>query len=181
MLGSVLLALTPAHSPPPFFCFFSFGKKSKFSQVNIPKRCQTNSGSGRGCVGRTCVCRNRVAGQSRETLSWTGGGVSSRCCLLNFSVNTHNISLTRPSCGRVLPGFSRGLAAHAGSALQDPQRVNEIFFTSVSKETSPDLQGAAAISRAEISAREQGCLQRLPPMPLFLSFPRLPYTLPFVY
>lgn len=123
-------------------------------------------------MGGTCVGRNRVAGRSRGMLSWTRG-VSSHCCLLNFSANIRNTSFTQASWAGALPGFSRGPTAHAGSALADPQRVNDFFFTSVSKETSLDLQGAAAISRAELSAREQSCLQRLPQMPLFLSFPRL--------
>jgi len=121
------------------------------------------------------VCGEKRGGgtEQRHAQLGGGGGGSSHRCLSNFSANTRDISFT--------PSFSRGRAAHAGRLLRDPQKVNEIVFISVSREASPDLQGAAATTRAELSARERGCLQRLPPMPLFLSFRRLPYTLPFVY
>lgn len=80
--------------------------------------------------------------------------------------------LTPHGCGAALPERLRC----AGSP-----GANETFFTSVSKETSPDLQ-ARRPYQEQLSARQRGCLQRLPPpLPRFLSFPRLPYTLPFVY
>lgn len=88
-------------------------------------------------------------------LIWTGGCLKSLLPLEFQRKHAQHLlhpTQLRGSAAVRLPAQ----VAHAGFALRDPQRDNEIFFTSVSKDTSPDLQGAAAISKAELSAREQG-------------------------
>lgn len=70
------------------------------------------------------MCGKEPGGRTKQRHAETRG-VSSHCCLLNFSANIRNTSFTQASWAGALLGFSRGRIAHAGSALADPQRVND--------------------------------------------------------